>query len=468
MRPLAPMLTALVLSAALLQGCGAKPPGEPASAPSVSSQPPRLPEPPGPQLQPQPPPPSRGLTPPAHSVPPLAHSGESTRSEPPALPASPETAAAAPSPTTLAAAVGLDRNGPWQPVRDGSVLPPDHRWLRLVFSRLPGEVVLRNGMQALNLPLEREGEATLHVNLEQAPAYVTIDSPRDAGGNPVEPPFLRLIRGKPPIIWSRSPAGGEPRVLATLDAMPTEDALSRWKPPAPPVSPARLRFEEFWNLAVSPDGRYLALLEKPRGPFNPAGRLEAVDLRIYDQTTRSEVLGVQQAVQVLQGIPPCTGGRSALVWRPDGTAVAAVGVGEGVVQLVLFAVQGGPPRVLAERPGTPYESNLLQVVWSPSGRHLVFGDQLLDAASGQSVATLPLGDRSRHLFFWSPNGDYLLSASERVFLDYGPMYLTRAEDGHQEELGYGKALGWTAAGEAVYLVWETARDLKLDGPKDCG
>lgn len=121
------------------------------------------------------------------------------------------------------------------------------------------------------------------------------------------------------------------------------------------------------------------------------------------------------------------------------------------MKLLVLDVNTRQTDVLAELTGTNLGHRPPRVTWSPDGGRLTFGPLLLEADGGRVISQ----DMPPRVL-WSLDGAYVLGAQPR-YREWGALSLTRAATGEQQELGYGSALGWTPAGEAVVVRWEDSR-----------
>lgn len=269
-----------------------------------------------------------------------------------------------------------------------------------------------------------------------------------------------------------------PTTAATATPTPTPPLV-----PAPDGALARLGRGTLKQVAVSPDGNYLAVasatglyvyrsdtLEEvwagvERGAagcvaWSPDGRRLAAGededtVAVWDARA-GEVL------QTLEGHPPkweLPATVNSVTWAPDGTKLAYPTWDE---TLAVYDVDTGKRLLSLEGHTSPVDS----VVWSPDGTMLASGawDEtviLWDAETGTRLQTLEGHSADVYSVAWSPDGDRLASASGDqmvIVWDAATGQPLRTLEGHTEGVA---SVGWSPDGSMLasggwdgkLLVW---------------
>jgi WD40 repeat protein len=143
------------------------------------------------------------------------------------------------------------------------------------------------------------------------------------------------------------------------------------------------------TVAFSPDGSLLA-------SGGRVARAATAEVKLWDMRTRTEIAS-------LPGVADPVG---RLAFSPDGTTVAV-----GDVKGRVFLWDVASKRVRRTFSG---QASVSRVVWSPDGRRLISGGndvRIWQAATGELLATLPVGDKTDDCFGLAITTDGTLLAS---------------------------------------------------------
>lgn len=348
-------------------------------------------------------------------------------------------------PVTATLWVGPGPDGPWRLAHPVAVRPAHPLWLRYTFTGpvLPGPILLQGepgpwdtaylalGAPPGQLTAAWQRDGSLVVGWPQAPPVVEVTSRGqilDQEGFPIPLPQAVLVAGDPPAVVATDPATGAGEVVATLDRVPATFTLrldregrrllynrSGSDPHAPQAAvdlatgqPAPGEPFPWPDKTGGPPGPVVMKAQAPDGTW--------ADVHVPDPPL-SHPYGAQAAgrgdlvlrrpagpeVRLPGGLgldrgPLCGEVQPGLAWSPDSRTLAAVSYREGGIDILLFDRATGQTRTLATRPC----GFATALSWSPSGRYLAAGPQVLDAATGQVVLdeVLPGGRCPEVLVLW--------------------------------------------------------------------
>ncbi|MFZ5817721.1 MAG: hypothetical protein ACOY93_20900 [Bacillota bacterium] len=361
-----------------------------------------------------------------------------------------------------AAAVRIRQGeGDWSPLDPARVYPAEPTELQLRFSKpVDRERVaafvgsLLNTLGTPGASAEWEGDVLIIRLPEPPPAFsLALGELRDPDGLPmtgVKIPRLffgdapRLMVGEaelpglplpPSISWARLEEGGR-ALLLTWHEVDSEarhgrldlqtGALTPLAAPPPQRVPGR----------SDPSGTRVALLEEGVWTGAPADPHYAVSLLIRDREGR-ELL---RSRPLRSFDPPAY--YSSLAWSPDGRQVAVLlNHDRQGSRLYLVDATTGTDRTLLTGLQPVRDA---QIGWSPGGRYLTVGTELVEVAGAKVVHTLP-GYVDRR---WSPTDDQLLYGQ-----GWGELELLSLPSGEVQRLGPGLPVGFDPRGRPVYIVW---------------
>lgn len=371
--------------------------------------------------------------------------------------------------------------GDWAPADAERVWPRGPLDLRFRFSKPMNETVTAEAVRkALADPLHAYGrsypvtnaelrweEGALLVHLPTPPPRVVLvpHEAVDTEGLQLADWFLPLIRtGELPALVA---AGESDTVLTTV-----------------PVEVARA--------AVTPDGRSV-LLDRAvadRNYYRSVWRYEALDLTTFRLTAREGQTVPEPAGKGLQGavrsgdrvagfelgawvepgrqegalviremdgrelrrvtgfryVPSLRYASAVLAWAPDGRHVGLVlSTGQGL-QLHLIDAETGAMRVVGE------PAAFFSIEWSPSGRQVAVGNQILDVATGK---TLFKGRDHRGIGFRWNAAETRLLYNEAEWREVVEADLTTGET---RQLGVGLPVGFDRLGRPLVIRWADSQD----------
>lgn len=382
-------------------------------------------------------------------------------------------------------ASGPSRQGPWTAVQ-GDIVPPEHGWLRIQYPRpMPAgrSSIITDDQYAfqVGLPGEWEGSQVQYVAISERKPVLFVLQTADEHGLQIFPQSgRRLYRGAPPELARLNPATGALQTVYRSNAVPGQLALANgqvlwWSgQDLIALDPATGRSQPAeWPAPVptdglsfpSLDGQMVAAFDYPVGDhIHPMDhRSQSVSLTIRESGSSKTLLQLDGALTTW-GSFSCSRGTPALAWRPDGQALAFLDAPTQDQLLLKELGVDGTIRTVAEWSGAG--AGLAQtdavIDWAPSGRLLVVGSRLVEAATGRTLAE-KLPERT----FWSPDSRYLLlHLPDHPFTAWGTVGLLNVESGARLELGHGQGLGWTPQGEALLVRWEVSKEIPPPG-KGC-
>lgn len=129
-------------------------------------------------------------------------------------------------------------------------------------------------------------------------------------------------------------------------------------------------------------------------------------------------------------------------WSADGKRLSVLTASEGSHALLIADLADGATRLIARGlAGGPLH-------WSPDGRHIAVGSQVVEAASGKVIAELPA-----HLHLrWSPDGARILYNRD----EWGEVLVRDLAEGQDRSLGSGLPAGWDRQGRPLLIRWESS------------
>lgn len=276
------------------------------------------------------------------------------------------------------------RQGPWTPVSPDGLVPPDYTWLRISYP-LP----MQPGVPSPITP----NQSTYRLYRGAFPELQRI-APADRSVRSVHR-FAEIPGGL--AYWSgavRFHHGPGPAYnlidLATGKVAPGQE-------PVPLSESERYRFP-------SPDGRLVAELswhgEAPGWLQSFQNKKFIADLIISEKATGKPIVRYDNWLTGW-GYYGCSNNLApGFGWRADSSALAALDAPEQDRLVLKVADLKGGSRNLAEqkRQGAGFDQFNRLVVWAPSGSMIVFGSQVVEAATGRVVSE----DLLTHAF-WSPD-----------------------------------------------------------------
>ncbi|HYF95161.1 MAG TPA: hypothetical protein VD969_23370 [Symbiobacteriaceae bacterium] len=383
-------------------------------------------------------------------------------------------------------ASGPSRQGPWTAV-SGEVVPPEHTWLRIQYPRplqADSPSIITDDQYArpgAGLRGEWEGNRVQYVAIGDRKPVLYVQQTSDENGLQMyHQSVRRLYRGAPPELQRLTPATGDVKRVYLSTAIPWRlsyrdgrvlwwngqepiaiDPVTGAAQPAtvPPDAPSHgLSFP-------SPDAKWAAELSYPDGPpgHPTEQKSRPVSLIIRESGSGKPLVQLDRGLTTW-GSFSCTRGTPGLAWRPDGQALAFLDA-PNEDRLVLKELDlRGVVRTVAEwsGAGVGLDQTAAEVHWAPSGKLLVVGPRLVEAATGRTLA-----EKLPEHAFWSPDSQYLLLyGPDHPFTPWGTIELLTVESGNRRDLGHGLGLGWTQQGEALLVRWDVSKEIPPPG-KGC-
>lgn len=221
-----------------------------------------------------------------------------------------------------------------------------------------------------------------------------------------------------------------------------EPGLWAWEPAAG-GEPVLRKMEVGRFASVSPDGRWIAFLEKKPGEQHADMEtplllsLVLLDLQSGERTVVEEFLH--------EWWIPKDGDFSLwMVWSPDSKRVAGFDLTDrwGKPDLVVYDLERGERQVLIEEVDIRHWGARLS--WSPDGRHLLTqGGQVVPLDGGP---LLTLNETGGRLALWDEEGERVLAMAQ----EWKGLSVYTLRTGERQELGDGWPVGWD--GDSVYLI----------------
>lgn len=354
-------------------------------------------------------------------------------------------------PASVASAVS--KAGPWLPLDENRFVPLAHQWVRYQFDQPQDPARFAQS----GLPVEWEDPRTALLAIGLAPPQLL---PLSGHGE-------WLFRGAPPVLLRVSPAGAE-HMVASLDGLPERLWYNAESGEVRFQELARLR-SYFVNVATGQMREDGSRIVGGHGYgeiiFHAPGRNRVAELFLPDfisgeprvaQGTLVVRDGGQEILKLERWLPfyqertaNCWPQSPAGAWHPGGNLLTVTST-PSADELVLLALDAATGQSYLQA-RQPRPQGRLSVTWSPDGRYLTFGTQLLEPKGDRVIAAdLPAS------VLWSQDSRFLLTSRPRSG-QWGELALIEAATGQQTALGYGWALGWTPGGEALIARWDTAR-----------
>lgn len=382
---------------------------------------------------------------------------------------------------------GPTKEGPWTPVTAGGLMPGEHGWLMIQYPRpmmidqpapYSADQYWQPGTGLTGEWIDTERQVIPLAGLPRV--LFGVERRKDQDGLTLHwAAPRRLYRGAPPELLAMKPRETE-RTLHTFTTEPAHlrsDAESfiystpaGWMEHSLATGAERaVAYMAPTEGFLSPDGKLIAKLRFPTEQWN--GTQVSGDLLITEVETGNLVLAEPGWI-TSQGLTSCSPHGPAFGWRPDSRAFVALDAPAPDRLVLKEGSIAGESRVIAEQrfKNAGYKQWETEVNWSPDGRLIVFADQLVQAADGKVVS-----EGIRPYSYWSPDGRFLLEYEKRhPFTQWGQVVLRPVvgSDGRllageiPQPLGNGLALGWTAAGEAVWIRWTVEAETPPPG-KGC-